>query len=215
LQFSIFTVSLPYVIATFLIGYLLGSIPFGMIVTGLAGTGDIRNVGSGNIGATNVLRTGRKGLAVATLVGDMLKGTAAVVLVNWFTGSEMPEYGLAAGAGAVFGHVYPIWLKFKGGKGVATYIGVLIAVSWPIAAAFGMIWGAVAALSRYSSLSGLVASAATPVLLWFFAGGKPAVLFLILTALVWIKHRGNLTRLRAGTEPKIGSKTAAAAPPGA
>ena len=198
-----------------IVGYLLGSIPFGLILTRLAGSDDIRNVGSGNIGATNVLRTGRKGLAVATLVGDMLKGTAAVVLVNWFTGSEMPEYGLAAGAGAVFGHVYPIWLKFKGGKGVATYIGVLIAVSWPIAAAFGVIWGAVAALTRYSSLSGLVASAATPVLLWFFVGPKPAVLFLIFTALVWIKHRGNLARLRAGTEPKIGSKTAAAAPPGA
>ena len=212
MQFSIFTVSLPYVIATFLFGYLLGSIPFGLILTRLAGTGDIRNVGSGNIGATNVLRTGRKGLAVATLVGDMLKGTAAVLLVNWFTG---PEYGLVAGAGAVFGHVYPIWLKFKGGKGVATYIGVLIAVSWPIAAAFGVIWGAIAALTRYSSLSGLIASAATPVLLWFFVGPKPAVLFLILTALVWIKHRGNLARLRAGTEPRIGSKTAAAAPPGA
>ena len=115
----------------------------------------------------------------------------------------------------MFGHVFPVWLKFKGGKGVATYIGVLIAVSWPIAAAFGVIWGAVAALTRYSSLSGLIASAATPVLLWFFVGAKPAVLFLILTALVWIKHRGNIARLCAGTEPKIGSKTAAAAPPGA
>jgi glycerol-3-phosphate acyltransferase PlsY len=211
LQFFIFTVSLSYFVATFLIGYLLGSIPFGLILTTLAGSGDIRNVGSGNIGATNVLRTGRKGLAVATLVGDILKGTAAVLLVNWSTGPEMPEYGLVAGLGAVFGHVYPVWLKFKGGKGVATYIGVLIAVSWPIAAAFGMIWGAVAALTRYSSLSGLVASAATPVLLWFFAGDKPAGLFLILTALVWIKHRGNIARLRAGTEPKIGNKTAAGA----
>ncbi len=206
---------MQYFIATFLFGYLLGSIPFGLILTRLAGTGDIRNVGSGNIGATNVLRTGRKGLAVATLVGDMLKGTAAVLLVNWSTGSEVPEYGLVAGAGAVFGHVYPVWLKFKGGKGVATYIGVLIAVSWPIAAAFGVIWGTVAVLTRYSSLSGLVASAATPVLLGFFVGPKPAVLFLILTALVWIKHRGNIARLRAGTEPKIGSKTAAATPPGA
>jgi len=205
---------LQYFIATFLFGYLLGSIPFGLILTRLAGTGDIRSVGSGNIGATNVLRTGRKGLAAATLVGDMLKGTAAVLLVNWSTGPAIPEYGLVAGLGAVIGHVYPIWLKFKGGKGVATYIGVLIAVSWPIAAAFGVIWGSVAALTRYSSLSGLVASAAAPVLLWFFAGTKPAALFLILTVLVWIKHRGNLARLRAGTEPKIGSKTAAAPPPG-
>jgi len=206
---------LQYFIATFLFGYLLGSIPFGLILTRLAGTGDIRSVGSGNIGATNVLRTGRKGLAAATLVGDMLKGTAAVLLVTWSTGPAIPEYGLVAGLGAVIGHVYPIWLKFKGGKGVATYIGVLIAVSWPIAAAFGVIWGTVAALTRYSSLSGLVASAATPVLLWFFAGTKPAALFLILTVLVWIKHRGNLARLRAGTEPKIGSKTAAAPPAGA
>ena len=214
MQSFVFTVSLPYFIATFLIGYLLGSIPFGLIVTRLGGSGDIRNVGSGNIGATNVLRTGRKGLAVATLLGDMLKGTAAVLLVNWFTGFAVPEFGLVAGLGAVFGHVFPVWLKFKGGKGVATYIGVLIAVSWPIAAAFGVIWGAVAALTRYSSLSGLVASAATPVLLWFFAGHKPAMLFLILTALVWIKHRGNIARLIAGTEPKIDSKTAAPAPPG-
>src|SRR3954464_9681967 len=154
------------IFAALLFGYLLGSIPFGLILTRLAGTGDIRSVGSGNIGATNVLRTGRKGLAAATLVGDMLKGTAAVLLVNWSTGPAIPEYGLVAGLGAVIGHVYPIWLKFKGGKGVATYIGVLIAVSWPIAAAFGVIWGSVAALTRYSSLSGLVASAATPVLLW-------------------------------------------------
>jgi glycerol-3-phosphate acyltransferase PlsY len=215
LQSFIFTMSLPYFIATFLTGYLLGSIPFGLIVTKLAGGGDIRAVGSGNIGATNVLRTGRKGLAVATLLGDMLKGTAAVLLVNWFAGSAIPEAGLVAGLGAVFGHVFPVWLKFKGGKGVATYIGVLIAVSWPIAAAFGVIWGAVAALTRYSSLAGLLASAATPVLLWSFAGTKPAVLFLILTVLVWTMHRGNIARFIAGTEPKIGSKTAAVPPPGA
>src|SRR3954470_1750442 len=206
---------LPAYAAALVFGYLCGSIPFGLIITRLAGTRDIRSIGSGNIGATNVLRTGRKGLAAATLVGDMLKGTAAVLLVNWSTGPAIPEYGLVAGLGAVIGHVYPIWLKFKGGKGVATYIGVLIAVSWPIAAAFGVIWGSVAALTRYSSLSGLVASAAAPVLLWFFAGTKPAALFLILTVLVWIKHRSNLARLRAGTEPKIGSKTAAATPPGA
>ena len=212
--FFLYLILSPYLIFYFLIGYLLGSIPFGLILTKLAGSGDIRTVGSGNIGATNVLRTGRKGLAIATLLGDMLKGAVAVVLVREFTG-PFPEYALAAGAGAVFGHVFPVWLKFKGGKGVATYIGVLIAVSWPVAAVFGVIWGAVAALTRYSSLSGLVASAATPVLLGFFAGAKPAVLFLILTVLVWIKHRGNIARLRAGTEPKIGSKTAAAASPGA
>ena len=215
MQSLIFTMSLPYFIATFLTGYLLGSIPFGLIVTKLAGSGDIRAVGSGNIGATNVLRTGRKGLAIATLLGDMLKGPAAVLLVNWFTGFAAPEAGLVAGLGAVLGHIFPVWLKFKGGKGVATYIGVLIAVSWPIAAAFGVIWGAAAALTRYSSLSGLLASAATPVLLWFFAGYKPAVMFLILTVLIWIMHRGNNARLIDGTEPQIGGKTAAAPPPGA
>ena len=136
-------------------GYLLGSIPFGLILTRLAGTGDIRAVGSGNIGATNVLRTGRKGLAAATLLGDMLKGTAAVLLLNWFThfGFAGTDVGLAAGLGAVLGHVFPVWLKFKGGKGVATYIGVLIAVSWPVALAFGVIWGVVAASTRYSSLA--------------------------------------------------------------
>jgi glycerol-3-phosphate acyltransferase PlsY len=216
LQSFISTASLPYLGATFLSGYLLGSIPFGLIVTRLAGSGDIRNVGSGNIGATNVLRTGRKSLAIATLLGDMLKGTAAVLLVDWFMGFTAPEFGLVAGLGSVFGHVFPVWLKFKGGKGVATYVGVLIAVSWPIAAVFGVIWGAVAALTRYSSLSGLSASAATPVLLWFFVDPQAAVMLLILTVLVWIMHRSNIVRLIAGTEPKIGSKTAAAPPqPGA
>src|ERR1700712_1161369 len=143
--------SLPYFIATFLTGYLLGSIPFGLIVTKLAGSGDIRAVGSGNIGATNVLRTGRKGLAAATLLGDMLKGAAAVLLMRKIGGIDP---ALAAGFAALIGHVFPVWLQFKGGKGVATYIGVLVAVSWPVAIAFGLIWGAVAALTRYSSLSG-------------------------------------------------------------
>src|SRR6185369_5413695 len=165
--------TLPALIA-FGCGYLLGSIPFGLLLTRWAGLGDIRSVGSGNIGATNVLRTGHKGLALATLAGDMLKGTAAVALMDRMAGTDA---ALLAGLGAVLGHVFPVWLRFKGGKGVATYIGVLIAVALPIAAAFGVIWAAVAALTRYSSLSGLIASAATPVLLWFYAGGKPALLF--------------------------------------
>ena len=190
-----------------IVGYLLGSIPFGLLLTKFAGGGDIRSIGSGNIGATNVLRTGRKGLAAATLLGDMLKGTVAVWLMNRFGSLDA---GLVAGLGAVLGHVFPVWLGFKGGKGVATYIGVLIAVSWLVALAFGAIWAAVAAATRYSSLSGLIASAATPFLLWFFAGGKPALLFAVLTAIVWVMHRGNIQRLIAGTEPKIGqSKTAA------
>jgi len=189
------------------VGYLLGSIPFGLLLTKLSGIGDIRSVGSGNIGATNVLRTGRKGLAAATLVGDMLKGTAAVLAMAAVGGADA---ALLAGLGAVLGHVFPVWLRFKGGKGVATYIGVLIAVAWPIAAAFGAIWGAVAALTRYSSLSGLIASAATPMLLWFYAGGKPALLFVVLTAIVFVMHRGNIARLLAGTESKIGGSSPAA-----
>jgi glycerol-3-phosphate acyltransferase PlsY len=200
-HFYLAALILPFALVALAVGYLLGSIPFGLLLTRVAGTGDIRNVGSGNIGATNVLRTGRKGLAAATLLGDMLKGTAAVLLMNWVDGTDA---ALVAGLGTVLGHVFPVWLKFKGGKGVATYIGVLIAVSWPVAAAFGVIWAAVAALARYSSLAGLVASAATPVMLWLFAGGKPALLFALLTALVWIMHRANIARLIAGTEPKIG-----------
>jgi len=195
-------VTATQIIVALIAGYGLGSIPFGLVLGKLAGT-DVRTIGSGNIGATNVLRTGRKGLALATLLGDMFKGTAAVLLMRAWGGDDL---GLIAGFAAVLGHVFPVWLKFKGGKGVATYIGVLIGVSWPIAAAFGVIWGAVAALTRYSSLSGLIATAATPVLLWYFAGNHPALLFVVLTVLVWIMHRGNITRLLAGTEPKIGKK---------
>ena len=187
-----------------LVGYFLGSIPFGLILTRLAGGGDIRTVGSGNIGATNVLRSGHKGLAAATLIGDMLKGAAAVLVIGKFSGADA---ALIAGLGAVLGHVFPVWLNFKGGKGVATYIGVLIAVAWPIAAAFGLIWAAVAAVTRYSSLSGLVASAITPALLWLYAGGKPALLFLILTALIFVMHRANIARLTAGTESRIGQSS--------
>jgi glycerol-3-phosphate acyltransferase PlsY len=176
------------------------------MLTKLAGSGDIRSIGSGNIGATNVLRTGHKGLAAATLIGDMLKGTAAVLLMDWFDGTDA---ALVAGLGAVLGHVFPVWLKFEGGKGVATYIGVLIAVAWPIAAAFGLIWAAVAALTRFSSLSGLVAGAVTPVLLWVFTGGKPASLFLVLTALIFVTHRANIARLIAGTESRIGQSSQA------
>jgi acyl phosphate:glycerol-3-phosphate acyltransferase len=190
-----------YAFGAFGFGYLLGSIPFGLLVTRLAGTKDIRKIGSGNIGATNVLRTGSKGLAAATLLGDMLKGTAAVLIAAWW---EDRDFALCAGFGAVVGHVLPVWLRFKGGKGVATYIGVLLGFAWPIALAYGAIWAVVAALTRYSSLSGLVASAATPVLLWFFADRPTAILFLVLTALIFVMHRANIARLMAGAEPKIG-----------
>lgn len=195
---------LPFALLAFAVGYLLGSIPFGLLVTMAAGTSDIRAVGSGNIGATNVLRTGRRGLAAMTLLGDMLKGTAAVVLMNWVDGSDA---ALVAGFGAVVGHVFPVWLRFKGGKGVATYIGVLIAVAWPVAMIYGVIWILIAALTRFSSLAGLTACAATPALLWWIDNGKAALLFLVLSAVVFVMHRGNIARLIGQTEPKIGQKS--------
>jgi acyl phosphate:glycerol-3-phosphate acyltransferase len=182
--------------AALVVGYLLGSIPFGLILTRLAGTPDLRSIGSGNIGATNVLRTGNKALAAATLIGDVLKGTAAV---------------LAAAAGALIGHIFPVWLSFKGGKGVATYIGLLIGLAWPAALVFCLIWLVVAALSRYSSLAGLTASAATPAALWFIDEQRTALLFVLLTTLIWVVHRANIARLLAGSEPRIGRRDREAA----
>jgi len=187
--------------AALIFGYLCGSIPFGLILTRLAGTQDIRSVGSGNIGATNVLRTGRKGLAAATLLGDAIKGTAAVLIIRHFGG---PQLAMIAGLGAFLGHLFPLWLGFKGGKGVAIYIGVLLGLAWPIALAFCLIWLAAAALTRYSSLAALIASAAVPVLLWITGAHAQALLFASLTALLWIMHRGNIVRLWQGTESRIG-----------
>jgi len=192
--------ALPYA-AALLIGYLLGSIPFGLIVTRCAGTPDIRSIGSGNIGATNVLRTGSKALALATLIGDALKGTAAVLAARYALG---PDAALVAAAGALLGHIFPVWLEFKGGKGVATYIGLLIGLAWPAALAFCLIWLAVAALTRYSSLAGLIASAAMPPALWLMDDPRTTALFVLLTILLWIMHRANIARLLAGTESRIG-----------
>jgi len=192
-------------IGVFAFGYLLGSIPFGVILTKLAGTGDVRAIGSGNIGATNVLRTGRKGLAAATLLGDMLKGTVAVLVIAYFDRGTLP---LVAGFGAFIGHLFPVWLGFKGGKGVATYIGILAALAWPVAIGFCLVWLAIAALTRYSSLAGLIASAATPVALWINGQRGEAVLFLVLTVLLWARHHENIARLLSGTESKLGSKSA-------
>ena len=197
--------------AALIFGYLCGSIPFGLILTRLAGTQDIRSVGSGNIGATNVLRTGRKGLAAATLLGDALKGTAAVLIAGHFWGQEPAMIAgliasLIAGLGAFLGHLFPLWLGFKGGKGVATYIGVLLGLAWPVALAFCLIWLATAALTRYSSLAALVASAAAPSLLWIIGEHAQALLFALLTLLLWIMHRGNIVRLLQGTESRIGQK---------
>ena len=182
-------------------GYLCGSIPFGLILTRLAGTADIRSIGSGNIGATNVLRTGKKGLAAATLIGDALKGTLAVLIIEHFGGREL---ALVAAAGAFLGHLFPVWLGFKGGKGVATYIGVLLGIAWPAAIVFCAIWLGVAAATRYSSLAALVASLAAPAFLWWLGDVADAQAFLLLSALLWIMHRANIGRLLSGTEGRIG-----------
>jgi glycerol-3-phosphate acyltransferase PlsY len=187
-----------------LFGYLLGSIPFGLLVTRAAGGPDVRTIGSGNIGATNVLRTGRKGLAALTLVCDMLKGTIAVLAATHFAGSDA---ALAAGAGAFAGHLFPVWLKFKGGKGVATYIGVLLGLYWPAALGFGAIWLIVAALFRYSSLAALIASALAPLALLLLGQPKAAALFFLLTIVLWVMHRANIGRLLGGREGKIGAKS--------
>jgi glycerol-3-phosphate acyltransferase PlsY len=193
-----------------LFGYLLGSIPFGLILMRAAGGPDVRTIGSGNIGATNVLRTGRKGLAAATLICDMLKGTAAVLVATYFAGHDAAlaaaHLPLAAGLGAFIGHLFPVWLKFKGGKGVATYIGVLIGLVWPAALIFCAIWLVAAWAFRYSSLSALIASAVTPLALFLLGEPGPAALYVLMTAALWIMHRANIARLMAGTEGKIGAK---------
>ena len=195
------SLALPYYAVAFAFGYLLGSIPFGLLVTRLAGAGDIRTIGSGNIGATNVLRTGRKELAALTLILDALKGTAAVLIAYWYGGQDL---AVLAALGAFLGHLFPIWLGFKGGKGVATYIGLLIAFAWQAALAFCLVWLVVVALARYSSLAGLVASLAALIFLWFDGYLQEAQLFALLTILMWAKHYANIARLVARTEPKIG-----------
>lgn len=190
-------------VIAFVFGYLFGSVPFGMILTRIAGTQDLRSVGSGNIGATNVLRTGHKRLAAATLVGDMLKGTAAVLVAGLLWG---PAAAMAAALGAFLGHLFPVWLKFHGGKGVATYIGVLLGLCWATALAFCAIWLLVAFTTRYSSLSALIASLLTPLLLWWLGHSQLALLFAVLTVLLWFKHRENIRRLSTGSEGRIGAK---------
>ena len=192
----------PYFLGALVLGYLLGSIPFGVLFTRLAGVGDIRKVGSGNIGATNVLRTGRKGLAAATLLGDTLKGTAAV-LIAWQWG---PNTAILAGLGAFLGHLFPVWLGFKGGKGVATFIGILLGLKPVAALAFAAIWLLVAFVTRYSSLSALIASAATPAVLWAMGERQMAEMAVLLVLLLWWKHAPNIRRLAAGTEGRIGQK---------
>lgn len=184
------------------LSYLAGSIPFGLILTRAAGLGDIRQIGSGNIGATNVLRTGRKGLAAATLLLDGLKGVAAVLV----TQALAPECVLFAAAAVFLGHLYPVWLRFKGGKGVATALGVLLAVSWPVGVFAMATWLVVAASLRYSSLAALAAAALAPLAAWFFATPGTAILALFLAILVFVRHHENIARLLNGSESRIGQK---------
>jgi acyl phosphate:glycerol-3-phosphate acyltransferase len=192
-----------FLVVAFLLGYLLGSIPFGLVLTRLAGTEDLRSIGSGSIGATNVLRTGRKGIAAATLIGDALKGTAAVVICGYYGG---PNAAMLAAFGAFLGHLYPVWLKFRGGKGVATYIGVLIGLFWPAAIVFCVMWLATATTTRYSSLSALIAAFVTPLFLWWFGQPMLASLLVVMTLLLFYAHRENIKRLQTGTEGRIGQK---------
>jgi glycerol-3-phosphate acyltransferase PlsY len=196
-------ITLPIAAGALILGYLLGSIPFGLLLTRSAGLGDIRSIGSGNIGATNVLRTGNKKLAAATLLLDALKATVAA-LIGWYAFGA--EAGLLAGFAAFIGHLFPVWLGFKGGKGVATYIGTLLGVAPWMVLVFAAIWLSVAKISKYSSLSALVATLVIPVVLWFIQEPKIAIVMAVMTVITWVKHKANIERLIAGTEGKIGKK---------
>jgi acyl phosphate:glycerol-3-phosphate acyltransferase len=195
----------PNELLSLALGYLCGSIPFGLLLTRLAGTADLRAIGSGNIGATNVLRTGRKDLAAATLILDALKGTVAVAAAFSMFGEGA---ALAAAIGAFLGHLFPVWIHFRGGKGVATFLGCLIGIAWPAALVFAAAWLAVAAVTRYSSAAALAASLLAPLALYFWLGRPAAALvFAALAAVLWFKHRANLDRLAHGTETRIGQRS--------
>jgi acyl phosphate:glycerol-3-phosphate acyltransferase len=187
--------------AWIVLGYLFGSVPFGLLLTRAAGLGDIRRIGSGNIGATNVLRTGNRALAGATLVLDLLKGAVPVVIASQLIGENA---GLWAGLGAVLGHLFPVWLGFKGGKGVATSYGVLIAAAWPVGIAAGAIWLLAAKLLRISSLAALISFALAPLIAWALADAPVVILAIAIAGLVYARHHGNIRRLLSGTEPRIG-----------
>lgn len=190
----------PYLGTALALAYLLGSIPFGLILTRLAGHGDIREIGSGNIGATNVLRTGSKPLAALTLLLDGGKGAAAVLIAaHWG-----PDIAIVAALGAILGHLFPVWLRFRGGKGVATGLGILLGLSWPAGALACATWLAVAGIARYSSLSALVSFALAPVWLWQFADPQKMEFAILMAVLVWLRHAGNIRRLLTGAEPRIG-----------
>jgi len=194
----------PVFVTALVIGYVLGSIPFGLLFAWASGAGDVRKIGSGNIGATNVLRTGRRWAAAATLICDAGKGAAAVLLATSFHGAPA---GVFAGLGAFLGHVFPVWLRFRGGKGVATFLGVTLALAWPVGLFAIATWLAVAALSRISSLSALVAAALTPIYMMLYGAPIPATLTLVLAVFIFGLHRENIRRLMAGREPRIGART--------
>ncbi len=193
-------------LSSLLIGYGLGSIPFGLLLTRAAGMGDVRAIGSGNIGATNVLRTGRKDIAAATLLLDALKGMAAVLICARFGQNSGVSAGILAGFAAFLGHIFPIWLKFKGGKGVATFVGCLFGLAWPAGVGFCVVWLIMAYASRYSSLAALIASAASPLFLWGFNMPWAAWTVMVMAIILWWKHAPNIARLQAGTEGRIGQK---------
>ncbi|MBL4600597.1 MAG: glycerol-3-phosphate 1-O-acyltransferase PlsY [Rhizobiaceae bacterium] len=195
------TLAGPYYAYAILFGYILGSTPFGLIFTKMAGLGDVREIGSGNIGATNVLRTGNKKIAALTLLGDLLKGTLAVLIAANQYGNEI---ALLAGLGAFFGHLFPFWLKFKGGKGVATYIGVLLGIYWPAMICFALVWMLFAFVSRFSSLAALIAAIITPIVLVAMGQNQIAEMYTLLTLILWLKHLPNIKRLIKGTESRIG-----------
>ena len=198
------SLTMTAILASVAIGYLLGSIPFGLLLTRMAGLGDVRKIGSGNIGATNVLRTGNKKLAALTLLLDALKATAGALIAQHLFGSELA--GLLGGFAAFIGHLFPVWLGFKGGKGVATYIGMLLGVEPIMVVVFAIVWLSIAKLSRYSSLAALVATLVIPVALWILGRQDAALVTSAMTVITYWKHKTNIERLIAGTESKIGQK---------
>ncbi len=192
--------SWPYFATALALAYLIGSVPSGLLLARAAGLGDIRQVGSGNIGATNVLRTGHKGIAAATLFLDVAKGALSVLLGNMFG----PDIAVTAGLGVVLGHMFPVWLRFRGGKGVSTGFGVLVALAWPVGLAILLLWSAVVALTRYASVASLIAAAAAPVFAWFLDYRQEAELAAVFGLLVWLAHRANIHRLIKGEENRVG-----------
>lgn len=201
-----FVTSQGMLLLTAVLGYLLGSVPFGVLVTRAMGLGDLRQIGSGNIGATNVLRTGNKGAALATLLLDGGKGAAAVLLARWLVGGE--DAAQVAGFAAFIGHLYPVWLGFKGGKGVATFLGLFLALDWIVGLGLCLTWLVTALFGRVSSIAALVAAASSGLWVLALTDGRLLVLAMVLTVLVYLRHSENLKRLKAGTEPRIGRKKA-------